>query len=321
MANNCFIGTQPVRVLQELIPGQFENTFGGFKSLADQVNEQFGLHYGFAYHISELAILEKIDGHIQTPYVDNNNQIHIHETFLSYVWCISYAIPNFYNYAAGRGSEEIHEREITESAVFNNLFDYGVSLIKLFTPWDKDNLPNPEAYNPSISTNVRVANTCFLMAINFILCHEFAHIELDHKKIRQLNNNTATILETEKQADIRALSLMQFGMSDQDREIKSIGIIVGLFCLIYFGNKTTSVNRTHPDTDQRIHEALECLNPDIDSAVWGIAHVAYRFWDLKFGKWYSWNLSDQTNKESYYSFYQQIQAEKNVNVCVKTSAE
>src|SRR5947209_485533 len=87
------LGTQPIRVLQHNIASRFENTNPEFIELAKATIANQGLQNGLGYYINEFAIMDKVDGHTQTPFVNlNQKKIYIHETFMSYVWCISYSL-------------------------------------------------------------------------------------------------------------------------------------------------------------------------------------------------------------------------------------
>src|ERR1700739_912100 len=129
-------GTQPIRVLQFNIAHHFETTNPEFLDLAKKTISKQGLQPGIGYYISEEPIEFLIDGHIQTPYVDPNKKIYIHETFLSYVWCISYSLYVLYdeaivklnnNQLAGTKINDINQSLVTAA---EDLFKYAISLIK-----------------------------------------------------------------------------------------------------------------------------------------------------------------------------------------------
>jgi len=300
---NTHKGIQPIRVLQEWIPSKFENTYSGFLNLVEQIIQQYNLDPGINYHIENDIV--------KTPYVDTIKRIHIQETFLSYVWCVSYTLMTIYNEALPynvKSNDLIDDKKILATL---NLFDYGLSLIKFYTPWDKENLPNPELYAQTEELSIEIANQVFIYALNYILCHEFAHVEMNHAdKRRQEGYRNDYVLQTEIEADKRALELMQKGITDNTKEIISISIVVGLCCLLYFKHTTISNKGTHPDTDNRIHNVLEQMDPESSSPIWGIAYIAYRLWDYKFLKMYLWSNDTSSNKELYYNLYNQIQNEK-----------
>jgi hypothetical protein len=183
-------GDQPIRVLQHNITHQFETTNPTFIELSKKVIKDNGLEPGIDYFINNDAITNLVDGHSQTPYV-KNKKIAIHETFLSYVWCISYSFLVLYDEAVAKPSQnntakrelfEIDEGRIKKA---EQLFKYGISIIKTFTPWDKDKLPNPELFESNDAFWIEKANGLFVFAMNFILCHEFAHVEKKHLEKRK----------------------------------------------------------------------------------------------------------------------------------------
>lgn len=109
-------GTQPTRVLQEFIPSKLENTYPGFSSLVHELISNLNLDPGINYHLNEFPITQNINGHSQTPFVDGEKRIHIHETFLSYVWCVSYTLVNFYHEIVSKRAN--NENMISEQVSF-----------------------------------------------------------------------------------------------------------------------------------------------------------------------------------------------------------
>lgn len=300
MASETFEGTQPIRVLQNFITSKFENTNSEFLSITQNTINHLGLDPGIAYHLNEFPIIQKVDNHTQTPYV-KNNKIHIHETFLSFVWCMSYSIVSVYELIddfRGSPNSDLSNEKIKQSL---NVFNYGMYIIKDFIAWDKNQLPNPEIINPKDKINIERANIIFIYAMNFILCHEFAHIE---------NQHSHSTIEFEKQADKRAVELMLQGKTAKSKDEISAGMLMGLCCLLFFSEVTVSKRDTHPDTDTRINDLLEFLNPEIKDFSWGFAYLAYRLWDYKFSKSYPWPDNFNSPKELYQQFYALLQKEK-----------
>ena len=298
-------GTQPIRVLQHNIVKQFEDTTPDFIQLTLDTIIDKGLKMGIGYFINEFPIDYKINGHSsQTPYVDGAKKIHIHETFASYVWCIAYSLVVLYDEAVAKPSqnlflgEERNKIDTHKIAKAQDVFNYGISLIKIFTPWDKENLPNPEYYHEDDEFYIIRVNSIFVYALNFILCHEFIHVEREH--IDKLIVGTASSLdklEFEKEADKKAIELILSGVSEERRISANAGILVGLCSLLYFKNETLS--RTHPDTDKRIDNLPNYIKPNNDDPIWGIASLAYRLWDNQFTKSLSYPKQVEDFKEMY----------------------
>lgn len=306
-------GTQPIRVLQEIITAQFENTYPGFSELTKEVIEKLSLQPSIAYHLNEFPIEYEVSGHkFQTPYVDENKAIHIHETFLSYVWCVSYSLTTLYDLTIYFKTEDF-DIKISNAKISKalDLLSYGMSLIKLFSEWDKEALPNPELYSIEDQNSIERANVLFILAMNFILCHEFAHVEKKHiDTLLSKRITAADKLEFEIQADNRAIELMRTGITNAKKDGINIGILVGLSCLLFFQKTTVSQSGTHPDIDTRIHALLEYLKPEATDPLWGIAYLAYKLWDFKFSKSFVWATEFNSPKDLYYHFYNQLQEEK-----------
>lgn len=312
-------GNQPIRVLQHNITTQFESTNPTFLELTKTVIQQKGLNPGINYYINNLAIIEKVDGHSQTPYVDENCKIAIHETFLSYVWCISYSMLVLYEEAIAKVSQNIISKSIIHTIdnakieKAHEVFDYARSLIVVFSDWEKQNLPNPEVYALDDEFYIERANGLFVYAMNFILCHEFAHVEKGHIEYLKQGKSSATeTLVHEKEADERAIELVLLGSDARTKLSTEMGVLIGLCCLLFFSSK--SVTTTHPATDERIHNLLETINPpDPADAHWGIAALAYKLWDNQFSKNFTWPKEVRDLKELYELIRKEIQIEKGVS--------
>lgn len=296
-------GSQPIRVLQHNIIKQFEDTTPEFIQLTIDTIIDKGLKRGIGYVINEHPIDFMVNGHRQTPFVDGTKKIYIHETFASYVWCIAYSLVVLYDEAVAKPSQNLflnEERNKIDPKRISDaqtLFDYGISLIRIFTKWDKS-LPNPESYKEEDRFYIERVNTVYIYALNFILCHEFIHVEREHIDRLLLGNITnLDSLEFEREADKKAIELILSGVSEEKRKSAIGGILIGLCCLLYF--KSETLNQTHPDTDKRIDYFLKTINPKNDDSIWGIAALAYRLWDNQFSK--AFNYPKQVNdfKEMY----------------------
>lgn len=316
--NTSHLGTQPIRVLQHNILAQFEKTTPEFLQLTLDTITSKGLKRGIGYFINEYPISHDVYGRKQTPYVDTNKKIHIHETFTSYVWCISYSLVVLYDEAVAKPSQNMFYGAETNIIDHNKikdaqkLFDYGISLIKVFTPWNKEELPNPEYYKEEDDFYVVRVNGIYVYAMNFILCHEFAHVESEHfERAAKVNNIEAKhILEFEKEADKKAIDYILAGVTDEKRKTAIGGILIGLCCLLFF--KSDTLNQTHPDTDKRIDNFLDLVGPNNDDALWGIASLAYKLWDTQFTKLYTYPKQINDYKEMYEIIKQTVENENKV---------
>lgn len=91
------------------------------------------------------------------------------------------------------------------------LFDYGKSLIRVFSPWDKQHLPNPEYFDEQTpeSWYILRVNNLYVEVLNFILYHETAHAEFEHiKKVKTTSLTPEERKSLEIDADTRAIELM-----------------------------------------------------------------------------------------------------------------
>lgn len=275
---------QPVRTLYQNTLYWFTNTYPEFKTEElDRAIKEFGLH-------EEINVVNREDKVGMPAGVGTFKIITIQETFLSYLWCISYSLLFLYD-------KWIHEPKIdpnyqlTEDLKLKienaqNLFDYGISLLDRYHPWDKDNLPNPEFYDGLEDSYIEKANGVYLNAVNFILLHELAHVSLGHvdKDTQNKENETTTsesdILREEYEADQFALEKLLKGSNNltNDKTVAA-GIVTGLCSFLFFSS--TMKGGDHPDPDERLKLVLDKLNLAEEDNLWGISCLAFKLWSLK----------------------------------------
>lgn len=181
-----------------------------------------------------------------------------------------------------------------------------MSLISVYSEWDLE-LPNPQEYYESDQFWVERVNGVFVNAAKYVLCHEFAHVELQHfERIAKGENTDADRKKIENEADLRAIDLILLGVSDQNSATVRLGVLTGLCSLIFFSSQTTSQN--YPSNEDRIHNILEKVNPDSEDGMWGIATLAFRLWDNSFSKMLDWKQDLKSYKELYYYVRGQIKS-------------
>lgn len=298
-------GSQPIRVLQHNIIAAYENTHPDFLELTRKIMNENGLQPGIEYRIA--------DEPIRTPYVTGAKKICIQETFLSYVWCVSYALTVMYdealakmsrNRVAGEENEQINYELLAKAEA---LWNYAKSLKKVYTPWDME-LPNPENYYPEDQWWIERINGVYVKALNYVLCHEFAHVEKKHFERYAAGENTAAHRKVhEKEADDRAIELVLMGTDDTNSATVRFGILIGLCSLLFFNSITYS--SSYPSADDRIHAILEKINPEPEDGMWGVATLAFKLWDGQFTKMYDWSNDLASYKDLYFHIKQQIEQE------------
>jgi hypothetical protein len=303
------IGNQPVRVLKWNVAHALEYVHPDFPTEFHTVLERHGLKPCIAYDYSEHAILDPGSPDQLVPFVDQNKQITIQETFLSMVWAMCYSHLALFE---EQNSKPIlnriygHNHAIDQRAIQNavNIYRYGVSLVRNYTPWDKTNLPNPEEYD-SADLYIEKANSVFVLAMVFILCHEFAHIDRGHldNYIPKADRPLA-----ESEADERAVQIMLRGATDLSKKVNfAAGMVLGFCSLLTLQSELAS--NTHPHLAQRIEGVLRAQKLDDISPLWGIATMSFKLWDELHNKTnprIQWPQGAETFKELFYHIVNQL---------------
>ena len=302
------VGSQPIRVLKFNIAHAFANTNADFLNLTLKIMQDNGLQAGIEYRIEKLPV--------KIPSVSPAKKISIQETFLSYVWCVSYALTVLYdealskmsrNRVAAEPKEEINQELLKKAEA---IWNYGRSLIAVYSEWDTE-LPNPECYAPEDQWWIERINGVYVKAVNFLFCHEFAHVEKQHFEKRAAGENTDAHRKAfEKEADERAIELVLMGSTAENATTVRFGILIGLCSLLFFNSSTSS--QRYPSMDDRIHAILEKVNPEPEDGMWGVATLAFKLWDGQFAKMYTWNNDLKSYKELYYFIKAQIEKENNI---------
>ena len=300
-------GTQPIRVTHPIMIYFFQRTNPEFfkeilsgNSPADNLDIIFG----------EESI-KKDDGSYRTPrLVLPSKKIELHETFLSYVWCVTYSI--FITHSETIDYPGINEREgytkypISQANVdlAKELFDYAKYIIVDFVPWDKDKLPNPELYPAENKTYVQQTDGLYVSAIKFMLCHEYIHVKKHAGKIDS-TTIASQILEYEKEADSDAIEMMKKGIDPVNQLPVENGIVFALLSMFFFRSSTKGIK--HPDNEDRLVAAIEKLDLKDNPYPWEISCIGLHMWDEQWGLNLNWR-HDLSYKEIFYDIISQIKA-------------
>lgn len=303
-------GIQPIRALYHNVIDQFEKTNPDFLELTRNLIKTIGLKPGIVYLINDKPIFYyDEDGNFQnqTPFISYDKQITLHETFQSYIWCIAYALTTAYEEAIAKPFNFRAEVNIKKVELSDTMFRYATTLIENFVEWDK-RLPNPELYSEQNQVWIEMIDNVYLHAVNWILCHEFAHAEKGHlEQYNPFETNEET-LRQELEADTRATELMLYKRPQDIEATSNIGIVVGLCSLIFLSSEIKS--DTHPHNDNRLDGFLRTIDPPRESAMWGVACVAYRFWDKQYRKNFMWPKAVSDMKSMYENIKLEIETRK-----------
>ena len=310
------LGTQPVRVIHQMLAYMFERTHSGFsEDLLKQITEG-KLSNDLTPFFGEEPIRIG-NNNLRTPRINfDTKKIELHETFLSYLWCCTYSVFVTYvetvdyprlNRANGKITHPISKEEIDKA---ERLFEYARYLIVDFQKWDKGDLPNPEIYLAEKRSYVEQTNVYYTEAVKFILCHEFTHLKLHVDQINETTTNS-NFLAFEIEADNNAIDMMKKGISRSSDPVSvshklyiEMGIIFGILSMFFFRATTEGVK--HPNAENRLTNALERLELAENHFAWGIACVGLQMWDTQFGLNFNWSKIPIPYKSQYYDIVKQI---------------
>ncbi|WP_217607209.1 hypothetical protein [Chitinophaga sp. GbtcB8] len=305
-----FIGTQPARVLTQIVLHFFRNTHVNFFEEIVNLIESGKLDNEIDYGVGEVP-LQTDKGDYRTPKITiASRSIQLHESFYSYQWSITYAIYALFletidypkmNEIAGFEKYKISQDKILQA---KDLFAYAKSLIVMYSEWNKDEMPNPERYNASNRDYIEQTNVFFTEGMKFILCHEYIHAK---KHLDNLPESSCDdcFKDMEVEADNEAIDLLLKGTSPSNRFVIDIGVVLGVVSMFFFSATTTG--RKHPNAEERLTNALERLAISDDSHAWAFACVGLELWDEQFSLELNWKGKGSVSyKALYYDIMSQI---------------
>lgn len=289
----------PISSILDYIIGRFENTNPEFADYAKKLIGQGIVEPGI--------IILKEKEKIKTPCVNCDKHIYVQETFLSYLWIVCYSILVIYEEAVAKYYENVQKGAshiIDKELIYNceEFLQYAISLKAYYSEWDTKKYPTPDKGNGTdIDYHIK-ATQLFLYAMNYILCHEFAHLEKGHLK-------KSKSIDLEIEADERAFEHVLKGQTPENRMSLQMGVLIGL-CSMLFLSCSVSAGNTHPDTHKRIKSFLEKVNPRDDSQLWSVACLCLGIWDMKFDKYNDFPDKVETHKEMFYMVLEEIEKNK-----------
>lgn len=297
-------GTQPISVLKHNLTTRLVERNEDYIA---QLHSSIKLDKNIIYHIAELPLVDR-----QCPYIDEKGSINIHETYLSYIWIISYyffvlheeflVIPD--QEKRGVAKRKNQNLELCNEA--EELFDYAKSLIIHYSDWDKENYPNPEYFDENTEQGWYIlrTNDLFVEVLNFILYHEIAHAELEHiKKIKENSLSEEKRKELEIEADTRAIELILSNCRSKDSS--ELSIIIGIASILFFKNKLDG-GKNHPAIDVRLNNAIKLFDPEVESPIWPTLTLFLMVWNKQFSLGIKENEDYKDYKELFYHLLSQI---------------
>jgi hypothetical protein len=289
-------GKLPIRVLNQSVLDRFQSITPNFSKDAKDEIEYHDLSEGIKYDFSENKITNVSE--------ISENTITLYENFNQYLWCICYSLL------------VITDEGIVKpmhNGSFNGTIDWSISIIKtafsvyqnglkLLKEYNKNifsQLPNPEKYKDGKDENLYIekANAIYVDAMTFILIHEFAHHYYRHCSYEPETNEQS--IKEEIDADNYAIDTM-LDCNNQCVSNSKIGIIAGLSALILLYKNLKS--NTHPDTDDRINNAIQRMNLQDTDTLWDVTNLTFILW----AKNYDVNLPLNTEYDSGKELYNDI---------------
>ena len=275
-------GDQPIRVFYKLI----ESDFLSIKESLNQLQPNQNIRKVKLDFITESL---KVIG----PST-NGLKITLHDTFLSFLWAYIYSIIVI----APIGGKEA---SIEENHEARELRKYAHGLMKEFSEWDKEAMPNPEVFGKDENRLIGVTNAVFILSVRFILLHEFAHIFLGHPFVPAIQRTPENIKKMEIDADNVAIEWALQTLENEDDFSGKLSLITALNSLSFSPNKFSNSD-SHPSPEDRIEVYLQRLTLADDNFLWGYAMWSIMEWQTNHELFHlpsSYKIGDSFKKHFY----------------------
>lgn len=288
--------TSPIDFLKTNILARFENTNPGFAKYVHQLISDGTIQRTICYYYDQECV--------KTPFVSNDGYIHLQSTFLSFLWIHCYYTLVIHEEVSVK---HFDKKTPSQQNIFNNELinktiefqQYAMSLVRFHSEWDLRVYPGPNTPDKSGKDYHIMANQLFLYAVDYVMCHEFAHLELKHF------TSSKPRIDLEKEADKRAYELMLSGVTSENKVGMETGILIAL-CSLLFLSHSISGGGSHPDKHERIKEYLETINPPAESHLWSIACMLIGVWENKFSLNIGFPSHVADHKEMFYNLYPKL---------------
>lgn len=197
---------------------------------------------------------------------------------LNYLWCATHLFIALYqSYVTAQAEGKI---------VFDTASDDATSAaVKLFN-WAGKNLTGGDiswpAHTPKPSLMhengdlIHLTNEAFLAALAWILHHERAHIELEHKG----NSKGPESIREEKDADYSASQWVMAGCGNElERQKRAFGISTGILAMAMLDSPMLKIPevKSHPPDIERLFDNLAIADLDADNIVYSYSLVVLQF--------------------------------------------
>lgn len=259
------------------ITGLFENTYEGFSKYLQEQIEQNKI-------VPKIRLEDR--GGFDSPKV-LFGMIILNESFMCALWSFcyyyfvmheEYVVP-YYNEGKRVKNEKLDQAE--------GLYHWGIGLKEAYTRWP-EGMPNPTLHDANSTVNT--VNQIFLYAMDFIMCHEFAHID---KAPQQ-----GTPIEQEQEADDVAFDLLLRGRDGKNDTIIYLGVIMALACLLLL-NPSAKDSETHPSSISRLDAFMRKIDLPEEHKLWCITTVVLIDWSMRNELGYVFPQESDTFKSRY----------------------
>ena len=264
--------------------------------------------------------IDKINGTgIPYSYSDSTGQIYICETYLNYLWLVSYSILINWKELIHKPTEDgtygksifLQKPEIVPIMQFGlNHFQLAMSFVSKGLNWPEEFYSSPTQSCFDDKNNYFLqCNALFLSALTFVIFHEVAHIKYDHfrKRYNALSKKKYFILKNlENNADNFSIKICDVNDTNNYMySTKAIGALIATIADIFLDEDPYRVQ--HEFADKRIFDKTQIVVDDHYSEIYSISCIAIRFWDIYYNIGLDW---DKLPNGNYYELLEYLISQK-----------
>lgn len=281
----------PIRYLYPYITGRFENTHADFADYAQQMINEWKIDQEISFEDTDVFDSPK------TVF----GKIILNKPFICSVWsfCYYYHVLHEEYVVPYYNEGKLNKNNILDQA--ESLYRWGKSLQGSFSQWPQG-MPMPQQHNDNPTINI--VNQIFLYAMDFIMCHEFAHID---KAPQQ-----GTPIEQELEADDVAFDLLLKGCDGKNDTTIYLGIIMALATLLILNPKIED-SEFHPNSLSRLDAFVKKINLPETHTLWCILTIIIHDWNMRYDLGFDFPKESDTFKSRYEEMIEIINAQVSKN--------
>ncbi len=198
-------------------------------------------------------------------------EVVINESFLSALWCGCYITVSIFEAVINYLKDKEGSTSCDVNRICKDCHSYAKELTLGPAEWPSD-LPKPDDKDTDENGKIiEVTNLVFMGALNYVVCHEIAHLYCKHQNKGR---------ENEIEADM--LAIKWISKNNDPNDSLRLSYFAGFAFMILIDKDANIDGESHPSSFSRLISYLTKINVEKNDPLWGVACIIYGFWIKSF---------------------------------------